>query len=201
MNMKNESFYRALWAVLFLINLGASIALNLLPLEATVSSIDLRSTAGWHTIVHNGKTYYYNEQVGLVEKDSGQAEKELDVNLIGGLPLWLLSQLFLGIFGLILVLIKRPQPLKCRHRLNIAFGFLIIAWLNLVNFAIGLQQEALNNVPVGYIRIALPPLRPSRELLGTEQMYLLTLGLGISIFLGYLWIRWDRASRPDEIFL
>jgi hypothetical protein len=201
MNKKSENIYRVLWAVLFLVNLGASIALNYFPIETKGGPVDLASTPGWTSIVwNNGGSYFYNEQVGLVERDSGQAEQGQLVNRFGDLPFWLMIQLLLGTIGLVLVLIKRPQPIGFRHRLNIAFGFLMIAWINLAISAIRFQQEVGNVVPAGHVLIALPQAHQSPQFHGAEKLYVLALGLGVSIVLGYLWIRWDRATRPDEFF-
>jgi hypothetical protein len=202
MNHKSKFLMRAIWALLFLINIGAAIALNFSSPETPAIAIDLSSTPGWRTISwNNGGTHFYNEQIGLVEKNSDQVVKELPANRFGEIPRWLIFQLIIGTIGFGLVLIKRPQPLGFRHRINVAFGFLIIAWLNLAISAIRLQQEAADNVPVGYVRVALPPTQPTGGLPGVEIVYLLALGLGISILLVYFWIRWERASRPEEFFL
>ena len=59
---------------------------------------------------------------------------------------------------------------------------------------------ALNYFPAGHVLIALPQAHQSPQFHGAEKLYVLALGLGVSIVLGYLWIRWDRATRPDEFF-
>jgi hypothetical protein len=157
MNKKRTTMIRILWAILFLLNLGASIALNLLPIEPERRPVDLGSEPGWRGITWNsGGTYFYNDQVGLVRAISGQPKEDSTAGLFGEYPEWLWFQLALAIAGLVLVLGRRPRPIGLRHRLNLAFGFLILAWGNVAIFAVRLKQTASKVVPAGYEFIAPP---------------------------------------------
>jgi hypothetical protein len=201
MSIKNGYLLRFLWASIFPISLGASIALNFIPIEISRTQQDISSIPGWFEIVtFDGKTYFYNEPVGLVKEDSGQVEPGKALNFLWDMPFWLLLQVVLVAIGLTLVLIRRPQPLGFKHRLNVALGFLLATWLNLAVFIIRFQQSRPSDVPVGYSRIGMTP-KPTMEILPSEIIGLLGLGLGISIILAYLWIRWDRTSSSEEYFL
>lgn len=202
MNNSRKSYNWIIWILLFLLNIGAAVTLNLSARETSLNVVDLTETTGWITITPNyGGTYFYNDEVGLVEKQPAQVEKVSILNRISNIPSWLVLQIAIGAIGITLVTLKHPQPLGFRHRVNIAFGFLMAAWINLAIAAIRLNQEAGNNVPEGYVRIAYPQGQNPSGIPLNESVYLLAIGIGISIFLAYLWIRWDRANRPEESFL
>jgi hypothetical protein len=199
--MNNDYRIKASWVVLLLLSLGASITLNLFSAKEvpSQSQVDLASE-GWLTLNYpDGRIYFYKESVGTVKQDTGERAQEPLLSLFSKAPLWFIIQLVLLSIGLLLVLFKNPFAVGFSHRLNIAFGYLLVVWANLVVSVVRFNLIQSGEVPLGYVRVV--PYEQGIQILPPEALSLLALGFGTSILLSYLWIRWARASRPEEYFL
>jgi len=200
MNTLVSRIQKIIWALVLISSLGASVYLGLTFLQyAPQPPTDLSDRPGWetHHLEYSGKTFYYNEEVGLVMPIEDTRQNFLR-NWSDNSKIWGVIQLAAVGIGLTLVFIKRPAAIKPIHRLNIAFGYLAMTWLNALLIAFRMRDTGAE-IPPGYIFIA----PPSGQMTSTkpDALVLIVIGLGISLVLGYAWIRWARADSAEEVFV
>ncbi len=191
---------KIVWITLFLASLGGSIALNLIPAAPDLPQIDPRQEMGWIEIaIFDGQQLSHLQPVGFGEPENPDASPGLLVTLLEKFPAWLAMQAVILTVALVLFLAKRPAAIKATHRLNLTFGFLALTWINLALAAARFGIAQADPLPAGFTRIGSQPgaVSPSSP----ETLAVLALGFGFSIGLSYLWIRWSRANRPEEVFL
>ena len=116
---------------------------------------------------------------------------------------WLILHVIMVGIAVALLFSKNLRPIKLGRRLDLAFGYLGLSWLNLAVFNImktyttpaqgTMWMQTPMKLFVGFVKWYPPNL--------IDESSLLALGLGVAIALIYVWLRWLHAGMTERIFI